>query len=361
MGSDINEAEGTRRDKDRKSISIFIEKMPANSYPRYTDITNSIVPDPPFRLEKALFFNFLIACDQDNLDQLIDQRLNKVSGFNVRFESTAPLISIIFALYPAAYPIRGKEQTGYVPYREVVFMAMVKERKPFWQRNIPVYSYQPAIILDENVAATTGREIFGWPKVHGELFFPGIDGPEQRNFLCRSTTLPGKNSLDPLAVRQPFVEIETPPGFSFPNIEKHISTDPEALIEKYVAQSIESERNISIDVRSMVAKIHRLPVVTFRQFPDPQSPNHALSQSVVKTFQKNITITNGGLLPGDFHLKQLIDTPMFPLKSLLGLRPRILSAYWIEWDFEIHRGEEMWNAAAPRLPWYGNLFEEIFG
>ena len=99
----------------------------------------------------------------------------------------------------------------------------------------------------------------------------------------------------------------------------------------------------------------------FRQFPDPQSQGQALSQSGVKTYQKNITITNGGLLPGDFHLKQLIDTPMFPLKSLLGLRPRILSAYWIEWDFEIHRGEEMWNAAAPRLPLYGNLFEEILG
>ena len=326
----------------------------------YASIPNSIVPDPPFRLEKALFFNFLIACDRDKLNRLIDERLNKVSGFNLQFEAISPWISVIFALYPAAYPIRGKEQAGYVPYREVVFMTMVREKKPFWGRSGSVHTYQPAIILDENVAATTGREIFGWPKVQGELFFPEIDGEQQRNFLCTATTFTGKGGPDSLAVKQPFIEIETPPQFGFPDLGQHLHSDPEGLIEKYVAQSIESERNISLDLRGMVAKIHRMPVVTFRQFPDPQSPKNALSQSVIRTYQKNITITNGGILPGDYHIKQLINTRTFPLKSMLGLSPRMLAAYWFEWSFEIHRGEVLWNASGSRLPWFGSFFDELF-
>lgn len=334
--------------------------MPNRSYLRYTDITNSIVPEPPFRLEKALFFNFLIACDQNGLANLIDKRLNKPSGFNVRFEPTSPLISIIFALYPAAFPLRNKKQTGYVPYREVVFMTMVQEKKPFWERKSPVYSYQPAIILDENVAATTGREIFGWPKVHGELLFPKIDGPEQKNFLCSTTTFPERGRKDAIAIKQPVVEIETPPGFSFPDLEQQISSNPEALIEKYVAQQIDAERNISMDMRAMVAKIHRMPVVTFRQYPDPTTPHTALSQAIVKTYQKKIVITNGGFLPGEFRLKELINTHMFPLKTMLGLNPRILASYWIEWSFEIHRGKALWSANDAKLPWFGSFFNELF-
>lgn len=332
-----------------------------SNYHKYADITNSIVPDPPTRFENALFFNFLIACDRDNLENMIDRRLNKVSGFNVQFEATSPLISIMFALYPAAFPLLDKENYGYVPYREVVFSTMVKEKRPFWERNIPVYSYQPAIFLDDNIAATTGREIFGWPKMQGELFFPGIDGDAHRNFLCQSTTFPRRGGRDSLAIKQPIVEIETPPGYSFPDLEQQISSNPEALIQKYVAQKIESERNISIGVRSMVPEIHQMPVVTFRQFPDPRNPNYALSQSVIRTYQKNITITNAGWLDGEFQLKNLINTRMFPLKSMLGLRPRILASYWMEWSFELHRGEELWNASGPRIPWFGNLVDGIFG
>ena len=107
------------------------------------------------------------------LQHFIDQYLNMdIPPEIVHFRPTIPFVYLIMLNYGRLAPATIEAQNiGWISQNEVVF-AVPLER---WERHDGRMifknwaSVSPFIFVDDVISQTTGREVYGWPKVHAEI------------------------------------------------------------------------------------------------------------------------------------------------------------------------------------------------
>ncbi len=258
----------------------------------------------------------------------------------------------------------------------------------------------PFIVVDNPSSLTTGREVYGWPKVLAELKYnPERWLSDPRNPLRLLTLdVKGINSEFPAV---PLLDIEqqlgqnpslAPPSLGlidpFEWFSRLLRTAWSigfdltqvllgAPLAGYDAGLVRDRGEVLSDSLGRLAGFYqnpRLDVVTLKQFRDAGDPSQICYQSLVAS-QLGITHYNcGGLLgldnvlrgdvTGGFRL-HLFDNPAFPIVESLGLKVQQertiggrtcavlqpLFPFWMSVDLAYGRGETLcWRMRGE--PWY---------
>ncbi|MBS0640736.1 MAG: hypothetical protein JSS43_12730, partial [Proteobacteria bacterium] len=144
--------------------------------PRYIDPTGlsglgAVALKPPFLFREVTARVFPLKANMGRLAHFVDQQLNMdIPDTIVHFTPALPYVYFMVLNYGGLSPIsRAAQHTGWIAQHEVTFTILLHR----WQRNRDTgrldfqgwASVSPFIFVDDPMSQTTGREVYGWPKV----------------------------------------------------------------------------------------------------------------------------------------------------------------------------------------------------
>ena len=146
--------------------------------PRYIDPSGdpgrgALPVRPPFLMTGVSSRVFPLKANMARLTNFCDQYLNMdIPAEVVRFTPAAPYVYLMMLDYGSMSPASVQAQNvGWVAQHEVAF-AVPLER---WRREQGQLVFKgwacvcPFIFVDDEMSLTTGREVYGWPKVAGQV------------------------------------------------------------------------------------------------------------------------------------------------------------------------------------------------
>jgi hypothetical protein len=353
--------------------------------PRYISRGGEICYNAPTYLEGTALFGFVIAGSYGALQTVADRYLNEPSDGRFGFKPLTDLVLINFLRVPHIESLDSVDShTGSMSYREVGIWI-------FLDSALGVQVFTPYMWVNEGAPLVAGREIYGFPKVPGEIDLPAPDEPIDA--LELHATGIEHFAEDSRARRLKLVSVRPPqraaPAASCSDA-RWIADGPRALRDVVTAlppppdvpgtlgqaprraQRAEGERS-----QSSLAGIARrtgLPgslgrllsdavagqvgFVFLKQFRDIEHPDRACYQAVTESRTQVREFRRGGLLPrgGDWRV-ELADVDSAPFVRELGIpldplarertaRPRPLAAFWMEFSFEYALGRELYRSRA---------------
>ncbi len=316
----------------------------------FARLTNELVAPPPLYFENSLYFNFIIKANMGKLQKICNEWFNIPSNFEKVFEPVMPYVMVTFAYYPRAYSESWKtDDKGFMPYKELIFVMFVKEKRPFGLMETiglqkpNFYGFVPFLFLDNAVPVAAGREIFGMPKVMADLDYPGLQdkGPGQK-FSASSLGFPKSHSRATMARKQLIMEVTCPDDFDMRKIMDQASGNPHDAIAREFYRTAETD-SINLNLSSQMIKVHEMAYLSMRQYRDVQDTERAVKKSIIEFPGQNITVTGGGMLPGPFEIRFGKNSATYPVQEAMGLENRATMSYWFQWDFRLTNGKNIWE------------------
>ena len=139
---------------------------------------------PPGVFTGVKGYSFAIKADTGAMQQLTDTLLNPAAGDAVVYKALFP--AALFTFMDIARCTSGVDQVGWLPGRECAIWVPLAEwhhREP-WRSRLVFWA--PYIFIDYTIGMLTGREVWGWPKVHAQIDMMG-DTPGVPAFACTTT------------------------------------------------------------------------------------------------------------------------------------------------------------------------------
>jgi hypothetical protein len=141
--------------------------------PSYIDPTGkgTVALKPPFMFRAVTSRVFPLKANMGRLTQFVDQYLNMdIPDSIVHFTPALPYVYFTVLNYGGMSPTsRAAQHAGWIAQHEVCFTVLLQR----WRRNSRTgklvfqewASISPFIYVDDAMSQTTGREVYGWPKV----------------------------------------------------------------------------------------------------------------------------------------------------------------------------------------------------
>jgi hypothetical protein len=143
--------------------------------PQYVETNGQQSWPPPIVFEKVNFNGFVLQGERTLLQDLIDRQLNQPCGGAMRFHVPSRFLLLYFADFPKCY-FEVMKNMGWSSQREAaIWMPLLRRdnRDPAIQR---LCVYSPYVFVDNPVALTAGREVFGFFKESGSIGMPDDPG-----------------------------------------------------------------------------------------------------------------------------------------------------------------------------------------
>ena len=143
--------------------------------PQYVETNGQQSWPPPIIFEKVNFHGFVLKGNRKLLQGLIDRQLNQPCGGALRFHVPSELVLLYFADFPHCY-FEVMKDLGWSSQREAAIwvpLLRLDSGDPTVQR---LCVYSPYVFVDNPVALTAGREVFGFFKESGSIGLPGDAG-----------------------------------------------------------------------------------------------------------------------------------------------------------------------------------------
>jgi len=319
----------------------------------FAKLTNEIVPPAPLSFDNVLYFNFIIKCNMGKLRNVCKEWFNLPTNFEKVYEPIMPYVMVSMAYNPRSYSDSWKEakpNKGFMPYKELIYTVFLKEKREFGllesiglQKPL-YYAFVPFLFLDNAKAVCAGREMFGMAKVMAALKYPqlGDTGPGQ-SFKVTSLGFDKSHIQAPLAKEQLIMEVKCPDNFNIEEIITSANGDPEDAISREFYRNVESDGVIDINLASMMVKVNQLNNLNLRQHRDVFRPKEAISKSIIEFPSENLTITNGGLLPGPYEIIHGENSLTYPVQEMLGMESKPTIAAWMQYNFKMVNGKKVWE------------------
>lgn len=142
--------------------------------PQYVETNGQQSWPPPIVFEKVNFHGFVLRGKRNLLQDLIDRQLNQPCGGAMRFHVPSSHVLLYFADFPHCY-FEAMQNMGWSSQREAAIWVPLL----FYNGDarIPrLCIYSPYVFVDNPVALTAGREVFGFFKESGSIGLPGDSG-----------------------------------------------------------------------------------------------------------------------------------------------------------------------------------------
>lgn len=318
---------------------------------KYAKLTNQLVTPTPLNFENAFYVNFLIKANMSKLQKMCDEWFNVPSNFQRQYEPVLPFVMLTFAYYPKAFADEWKaEGKGFLPYKELIVATFVKQKKTFGLmetiglREINFHGFVPYLFLDHPAPIATGREVYGMPKVVGDVDFPPFNPimGEPQKFSTSALGFDKSNGEAPMAKKQKIIDITCPDNFNLGELIKQSNGDPTDAIAREFYRNTETDL-VDLNLADLMIKVHHMPYLSMRQHRDILNPSKAVEKSIIEFPGRNITLTNGGLLPGPFEIEYGKNSETYPMAESLGLSNEAFMSFWFQWSFKLGSGKNSWS------------------
>jgi hypothetical protein len=285
---------------------------------------------PPGKFTGATTHLFAFATDVHATQSLVETLLNAALSGSIRYECS---LGVSYVTFMDIESITSTAETiGWVPGRECAIWV------PLWERHLddpnkdrPVL-WAPYVFISYGIGMVIGREIWGWPKVIGQIEMPTRNGDpalykcSTMLFSTFSTQTQGQIGML-LSVGAEFDIDLTVPQW----------TDPIEAAQNIIALTngpeVASRFNPLGDLR--------MSAIALKQFRDSAVPAVACFQGVVDSPIQVTRFWGGGVHLGPFDLTITTCASHGIVKDLLGRNPAqqqttlpILFAAWLKFDFD---------------------------
>ena len=327
------------------------------SAPKFVEIHGLGLPGQPKALPQVFsaphlgrsvrLYEFLLPATTAALQRVCDAWFNEPSAGAVRYEPLMPLVCLSYLDSVKLSAVDAPQSlTGWFDERDAVFWFPAVTTDTVTGVTaiavVPVYAF-----VDQPQALATGRELQGWPK---ELATLTLALTQDRQFDRLSVTAVGMQQMGPEVQGLP-IEVFTvtavpgSAGVTLPNVVGSFD-DVLRLVWDMGGAALNLLRpGVAPDLLAEF-RSGQVPLALLRQFRDVNDGSTACYQAIVRVPIRATRIRQGGILPGTYAM-DLHDLASHPIASDLGLDPSALSSlkgFWLDFDFELERGTEVWRA-----------------
>jgi hypothetical protein len=277
--------------------------------PQFIDLPGSAVYRHPFPLEGMSSQALLLHADYGQLIKTTDRWLNSVPGSEYRY---VPLLPFVICnpvwINRISWTPAGQ---GWMRESDFNFAYYVARFKGLDLQGIAIA--QAYLVVDNPLTVSTGREVFGYRKVFGQMeYLAGTYQP-----VAASTWVLKEQSPDAELEIAEVARIVPPPGWPAATRRaewedlKHLA---ELAIGDLVLDAMTAVTHLIEHFRAQ-----NLPVVYLLQLRDVQSPESASYQAILES-PMQITKLHAAWFLAPGYKVQLTDYPSYPLISDLGIR-----------------------------------------
>jgi len=298
---------------------------------------------PPVIFKDAAVEGFVLRGDCSLLQALVDKLLNGPSGGAVHYRVLSDYVVLYFADFPHSY-FKSTRNMGWSSEGEVGIWVPVFRLSPVKTPggSIRLGCFSPYVFVDNPVALTTGREVYGFFKEFGWI---GLSPPEDP---IRQLT------LDALAAQafSPQTQIQRLRLLSVqanaPRTTQEEWTSVGAALRR-IAEAMELREGLAacgVDATEQALNellLVPMPLVFLKQFRAITESDEACYQAVTQA-QSDVTNFQGCSFEQG-HQFRLIRLESHPLAAELGLydQPTRL-AFRVQFDMTFLGGELIWKA-----------------
>jgi len=309
--------------------------------PNYVNYGGSLRLMQPYLAQQVGFYGFVLRAGEAALQKTCDIRLNAPPGGAVRFEPAGPFVILAFNVLKRLTSKNPPDSDkGSFSENECALWVPVIDRvqeKSYW--------FHPYIFVDNPYALALGREVYGFPKSLGVFDIPKAPSPAS-SFSMQTWILP-KYSPNTQGSLSELVKI-SPSGT--PEGGWSVLRDIGEFVGE-IGGLLRSQGSIVGDVELALRTIddllyRRAPMVFLKQFPDAAEPTKACYMSLVEAPSNMTAFSHGGIMHASYDVT-FTPCDSHPIADDLGLPSGPIEpilSFYVEFDFEIDGGVEIWRA-----------------
>jgi len=303
---------------------------------------------PPIIFRNASLYGFVLKGDRKRMQALINRLLNEACGGALDYAVISDYALLYFADFPHSY-FESMSNMGWSSEREVgIWVPLVQLRTSAeGKKVVQLCCFTPYIFVDNPVALTTGRDVFGFFKEYGWIDMPASVVPSNG---FRLETIAAKTySADTQIKRLPLLALQ--PGAA--NAARADSRPWTALRDAAeclgrvmgLPQGIEQTGATWPDGGWDQLIESGSPLVFLKQFRSISATPQACYQAIAQVSAQVDNFRGMELEPAySFQLEPLAS---HPITSELGLADqRAQLAFRVGFDMTFPGGEVLWTAGA---------------
>jgi hypothetical protein len=277
--------------------------------PQFIELPGSSTYRHPFPLNGMNSQALLLHASYEQLVKTTDNWLNSVPGSEYRY---VPLLPFVICnpvwINQITWTPPGQ---GWLRESDFNFGYYVACFKGLELQHIAIA--QAYLMVDNPLTLTTGREIFGYRKVLGQMeYAAGTYQPVAGSTWVYKTETPD-TELELAEVAR----IIAPPGW--PSATRAAEWDDLKQLVELAAGDLVFDALVAVKHLTEMFRSGNLPVVYLLQLRDVQDPTSAAFQALVESPMQINKLHSAWFLPPGFKVK-LTDYPSYPLISDLGIR-----------------------------------------
>ena len=310
----------------------------------------------PFECKGMTGYGFIVPGTRANIEALCDRYLCQPTNGQYVYRPLTHYVLVTITHARSLGSLRAPyRRFGCMPETEAIFWLLTVAARRTGNVAVAqrVVSFIPYIFVDNPVAMTAGREVFGFPKEIGWLEMP--DDPRQAERFTVDTVAvkrfaASRTAAPPEMKRQRLFEIN--------RVRTDDAAGPQTTWHSFAEAFEDIQQVVFDDGELMVPGLHlaedllhefgqhELSLVFLRQLFDISDGNQACYQAIAEA-PVRIDFHSGMVLPGTYELT-LHDFDSHPIRRDLGLkkRQRAVLSFWVDWDFTIDCGHDVWRSSA---------------
>lgn len=329
--------------------------MGQNDLPLYLNLGGRQVYEHPYVVRGATYYYFAVPADRQRLESHIDRALIAPSGGKVPYDVLLPYVFVQFGFAPGAAALDPPDSNlGVYPESSAALWLILR-------RGLQPVMYPAYYFVDSGTAMASGREVFGIRKSMGRVTLP--PSPPENPFARSGPWVLHTTVLHPHAPTSAAQERHLFSVRQTREAEDEQDTgawdEIAETFESVIGEVLEAADSVSDALLGPGTPAHHVllalmrhveyPIVFFKQVRDVADRTRACYQAVVEAPGQTHDWRDGGLLLGDYELS--VDSyDSHPISEELGLNigtNAVTGGYWLDFDFTMGEGEELWNPIRP--------------
>jgi hypothetical protein len=321
--------------------------------PKYVLRDADLLTRPPFKMEMDLYL-FLLDADWEKLNAICDRELN-LGGPTV-YRPLLPCV-VLYCSYSRVAP--SENPRGWCPEKDFGFWIPVVAGHYEGPLFVPerVLTYTPYIWVDNGIAHSGGRELFGFFKQVGRMTMPRSTS-DPAVFTVDTMVIP-RWGADAECVERPILDVRRRDATLWEEIQSIWTSGLNLLdfVGEVLERLVTGEGRLPVPDPAFVVKLLKeigksVPMVFLKQFPDVGSDERACYQAIVEAPIRVVSDVKGGNLKGEYAVtvwsydsQKIVDS--------LGLRPievdgnravmASLADAWMKFDAQVDTGTVLWK------------------
>jgi hypothetical protein len=297
------------------------------------------------------FYAFLFEADQAALQALCDRCLNNPAQGALHYHPLVPRVLLGVAQMPRINVGAIEQKPFWTPEIDVAFWVPLVAMKKLAGVSVAerIVWFLPYLFVDSPWAVASGREVYGFAKEQSTFQLP--KGPQDAARFSVDTVTVKQYGPDAQAQVQRLLEVrrtDSPVVGQHSGIwgaVKEAATDVMRLL-------VGSDGRVTLPGPGLLVEAfqflvhHEYPMVFLKQFRDVADGRMACYQAAVEAMCRISSFRTGGWLSGQYQLTvgEFASHPIVQELGLKGASPPALAAGYLEFDFSMEAGKELWRA-----------------